>query len=420
MPSMRTIVRVVAGLLPLAATACLTDPAAPVDAGVPTGLHVVAQTSPSEGDRTVRVQVFFLNAQEQEVELPVSPAELTVPANSSVTEGVTTQLARCFEEAASSTEGGVPACPLIVRLVLLDDDGETLAEGSRSVTVQQGENPVEVPSISLIAPSIGGVVVDATTGQGVGGANVALYAGTATTGTPVATLVAGTGGAYLFPGLRPGTYTLVATLGGFFEATAGPITVESGTSTMRDIIATPVPAEGELRIVLTWGATPFDLDSHLFGPASAGSYHVYFAAESAPPYANLDVDDTDSFGPETITITQIASGAHIYGVHNYSDRFSAAGDDDPAGRTALAGSGARVRVFDSEGLRAEFTVPTGQEGTFWTVFSLDGETITPINTMTFASDPDLTPPTGTARVTRGTGAALSRMPATKRAKAPRP
>jgi hypothetical protein len=303
MQPIRTIVRATAWLLPLAAAACLTDPAAPVDLQAPTALRVVTQTSPSDGERTVRVEAYFLNLQEERVDLPVSPAEITVPANQSVQESVTTRLESCFAEGYTGEGGGV-FCPLRIHLVLLDDAGEQLAEGFASVDVLPGQNPVSVPSISLIPSSISGVVIDATTGDGIGGADVALYTGTNTEATPLATLVAGTGGAYLFPNLQPGTYTLVATSGGFFRATSAPITVTEGGSASYNIVVTPEVTEGQLRIVLTWGATPSDLDSYLFGPPSANNYHVFYASDNAPPYANLDLDDTDSFGPETITITQ--------------------------------------------------------------------------------------------------------------------
>jgi hypothetical protein len=103
-------------------------------------------------------------------------------------------------------------------------------------------------------------------------------------------------------------------------------------------------------------------------------------------------------------------------VHNYSNRSSAAGDGDAAGRMALANSGARVQLFGSTGLLAEFTVPNA-EGTLWTVFTLDGETITPVNSMSFVVDPDASPPPGIVITARRAGASSSRIAAAKRAKA---
>jgi hypothetical protein len=52
-----------------------------------------------------------------------------------------------------------------------------------------------------------------------------------------------------------------------------------------------------MRIVLTWGERPADLDSHITYPGN----HIFFRSKKGTD-ANLDVDDTTSFGPETITL----------------------------------------------------------------------------------------------------------------------
>ena len=133
-----------------------------------------------------------------------------------------------------------------------------------------------------------------------------------------------------------------------------------------------------------WGAVPEDLDSHLWGPPAANGYHLYYGQDDFRPYAILDVDDTDGFGPETVTILQQVGGRHVYAVHDFDNRGSTT--------SALMGaSGARVQVFGQSGLLANFTVPN-QPGTLWTVFELNGTTITPINTMSFVATPGPTPP----------------------------
>lgn len=91
--------------------------------------------------------------------------------------------------------------------------------------------------------------------------------------------------------------------------------------------------------------------------------------------ANLDVDDTSSYGPETITIVENIYGAYTYAVHNYSNRSS-------SNSTALSFSGAVVRVFIGSTQVAEYHVPTDQVGTYWTVFQIDSSgRIMPINTV---------------------------------------
>lgn len=75
----------------------------------------------------------------------------------------------------------------------------------------------------------------------------------------------------------------------------------------QDGVITPVLSDDEYRIVLTWSSTPSDLDSHLSGPLSTGErFHVYYSDMSAfdngETVATLDLDDTSSYGPETITL----------------------------------------------------------------------------------------------------------------------
>jgi hypothetical protein len=51
---------------------------------------------------------------------------------------------------------------------------------------------------------------------------------------------------------------------------------------------------------------------------------------------------------------------------------------------SLANSGAVVQVLQGDRLVRQFEVPR-VPGTLWTVFELDGTTITPINSMTFVT-----------------------------------
>ena len=91
----------------------------------------------------------------------------------------------------------------------------------------------------------------------------------------------------------------------------------------------PILDENEYRVVLTWGDTPSDLDSHLFwyNEYDQEMFHVYWANRTGyyngEIVASLDVDDTSSYGPETVTITFDASmvengGELRYCVFNFS------------------------------------------------------------------------------------------------------
>lgn len=139
-------------------------------------------------------------------------------------------------------------------------------------------------------------------------------------------------------------------------------------------------------MVMTWGETPTDLDSHFTGPGTAGSrFHTFYAApfySDANITAALDVDDVTSFGPETTTTYfNNVTGTYRFSVHDYTNRNAATS-------TALGSSGARVKVFSgtTSALLNEFGVPGGG-GTLWTVFEIRNDVITSINTMGYTADP---------------------------------
>lgn len=134
---------------------------------------------------------------------------------------------------------------------------------------------------------------------------------------------------------------------------------------LEDIVAYPPLTAGQYRFVLTWGASPSDLDSHLFMPLSGGGTdEVYYGDQDAfDSSANLDWDDTTSYGPETISITSVNPGTYTYSIYNYS------------GSPALGTSEAVVKVYDSTGLikTLSITEASGSDSEpWWKVFTFDG------------------------------------------------
>jgi uncharacterized protein YfaP (DUF2135 family) len=233
--------------------------------------------------------------------------------------------------------------------------------------------------------TISGTIVDAFNGQGVEGVTINLRSGiNVTTGPIAATGATLSGGSYSFTDLAAGHYTAEASKSGYTNAYFTVICIGGTTTGNQQGSITPIIQAGQTRIILSWGEEPSDLDSHLTGPTPDSSrFHIYYSNETYAVndiiYADLDLDDTDSVGPETTTIYQQISGVYRFSVHDYSNKSSSESN-------ALSISGAQVKVYRGDGLIATFNVPVNQGGTLWTVFELNGNTITPINAMSYEAN----------------------------------
>jgi len=117
-----------------------------------------------------------------------------------------------------------------------------------------------------------------------------------------------------------------------------------------------------MRTVLRWGKNPSDLDSHL----AYKNNHIFYNSKKGNQ-AHLDVDDTDSYGPETITILHRQNAkAYLYAVHDYSHK-------NKNSSTSLGKSGATVDVYIGKTLMRTFKVKPKKVGNIWIVFAIDEE-----------------------------------------------
>lgn len=218
-------------------------------------------------------------------------------------------------------------------------------------------------------------LVDAVTGDGIPGAELAISGGEEHY-PPALTDADG----YAFIPVQTGTYLLSVVKDGYIN-TSFP--AEMGfDENPREYVLALAPKAKEFRIVLTWGARPYDLDAHLAGPnPDGGDFHIWYRNRILIAGRDfLDRDDTNSYGPETITIYKPAKGEYHYCVHDYSNRM------DRASR-ALSHSGAIVQVYGDERLMATYNVPAGKFGNLWDVFVIDkNQTLIELNTIKWTDD----------------------------------
>jgi hypothetical protein len=252
----------------------------------------------------------------------------------------------------------------------------------------QGTSTSNVGIIPLAPTSssnatISGRVVDAVTGNSVVGATLIARSGVnATSGSAVVQITTGANG--YTATLPAGTYTVSGSATGYIPGTATVAAVGGAALSNQNIVATPIGSGNTVRIVLTWGAQPRDLDSHMFvpGPCSPSTacevaYYerVVLDTDGLTTLAQLDQDVTGGFGPETITIPSQRTGTYTYFVHHFS------------GSAKISTSPALVKVFRGGTQIAQFSPPANGgcgSGDIWNVFTLNGNTITPVNTVSCA------------------------------------
>ena len=242
-----------------------------------------------------------------------------------------------------------------------------------SCTVTDGYGATDVATISIQVNPVSGVgvtgkVLNAVDRSPITSALVTIYGYTDTTNA---------NGDYTILNVGTGNHNAAGSSDGFCPFGAPfviPDDYEGETFTY-NFSMSPVLTAGQTRMVLNWGETPHDLDSHLLTPIIDGNtYHIYYSSVGSyagAPYAKLDTDDTDGYGPETITINQSFSGTYIYYIKN----FNGASD-------GLKNSGAVAQIYSGESCAATIIeVPTGTDGSYWHVCNIDGSTgdITVVN-----------------------------------------
>ena len=271
------------------------------------------------------------------------------------------------------------------RLVISKDGYQTLTSNQQvgADEIKYTEHILLLDNSQTGDGSAGGTLTDALNGRGVSGALIRLRSGWNSTSGPYLEGIEVTtdgSGRYSLAQLPVGYYTAEAVKEGYVAGYTNLLVLNEGARENFDFTITPQLAEDEIRVVLTWGSTPSDLDSHLIGLTPENEpFNVYYRnmryTFDGVEMANLDVDDTSSYGPETVTILEDIHGTYIYAVHNYSNRNS-------TDSTALSFSDAVVRVYMGSAQVAEYRVPTDQVGTYWTVFEIDHSgQIVPINTV---------------------------------------
>lgn len=219
-----------------------------------------------------------------------------------------------------------------------------------------------------------GNIVSVLDGKLVGNGTISIFKGSTVTGDSIQTGQI-TNGSYSVE-LEQGEYVFVVDVTGFNKEKFNVIVSAANADQEENFSLSPSLENGKIRIVLEWGDMPRDLDSHLDGITNSGeSISISFQNKQAvssdgSTIAELDIDDTDGEGPETITLNN-SDGEFQYKVHRYSSDGS------------IQSSGAIVKVYTgSSSQPIVIRVPSDQSGEWWNVFSIKKGQILDINGIT--------------------------------------
>ena len=261
----------------------------------------------------------------------------------------------------------------------------TLTVNSISINADNGS--FTLPTFQLLSSdmsgvnTVAGVAKNATTGLGIEGVTVNVRANwNNQSGDVIATTTTDADGNYSFS-LERGYYTLEFARDGFVSTFVN-VASSNAIGACEGVLSPTSTSEvtsTEFRIVLTWGETPRDLDSHLVGLDDANSvFHIAYYNKverdtDGNVIASLDVDDVSSYGPETVTIVNARTDAtYYYSVKDFTDRYDATS-------TKMSESGANVKVYQGSVLVKEYNVPLNQAGTIWNVFKIENGSVVDIN-----------------------------------------
>ncbi|MGF1851013.1 tandem-95 repeat protein [Vibrio satsumensis] len=218
--------------------------------------------------------------------------------------------------------------------------------------------------------TVTGTVLDAETGSPVVGADVTM---TDNAGHSYTTVTDQSGNYSMSgPVVDQGTVTIEqeGSITSSFLVPAGEDT-NGGVTAISEVLE-----ETDMRIVVTWGESPRDMDNHLWLYDTENGNeldHIYYRDMSHDlgegNVVQQDVDDTNGGGPETITIPNYQDADMHYSVHNYTSRsWDVDGVED-----------VQVQVFVGDTLVETFSpdLSDNPSGDHWHVFDIVNGVIVP-------------------------------------------
>lgn len=161
------------------------------------------------------------------------------------------------------------------------------------------------------------------------------------------------------PQLRSGNYTAEISKEGYETCYVSFVVKQDSQAVVAHVVKNV--EEGGYKAVLCYETTPLDIDLRCFDTFGRNVYRS----------VNDSVGITTA---ETVSLNALDSGTYTFYASNYTD---ISGMDMMSYR--LSSSGAKLYVYDSEGLEAVYHVPAAHAGIVWRAFEIRNRKIIPVN-----------------------------------------
>lgn len=240
--------------------------------------------------------------------------------------------------------------------MIQSDANGTISAGAQNEFAPLKANEENAANVNRATST--GFIKDAQTNASVAGAHLIVREGSNQSGEAVEEVDVGAYGEYEF-NVEPGEYTVEVVANGYTTVFV-PVYIGAYEGTHnQDIILSKTVGTGEARIVLTWSSSPRDLDSYLVGTLDDGTnVFTSFYNQKSGSNAELDIDNTSGYGPETTTIYNL-NGKFRFLVLDYT------------GSGAMSRSGATVTVYLPDQPVQTIQINTGITGNVWSVVEID-------------------------------------------------
>jgi hypothetical protein len=190
------------------------------------------------------------------------------------------------------------------------EPGKDGAQGEQGPPGPDGED-INVQGGNL---SVSNYVFNAVTGDYfLGLSGVQITFASLSTGTIFTASYDNSSGAYSVNGLLPGWYFITCSSSTTitFSFSFNVLVSYDATFTGLRIFVSPILQADEWRATLMWGDIPLDLDTHVYYPGNTET--VKFSHRiGTGDLCHLDLDDRDSWGPETVTFKMTLTDASQY------------------------------------------------------------------------------------------------------------